>query len=89
MAKAYADSSRLRDYRAVFGTDAGQRVLVDMMTLFGVFRSNFHHDAHVNAYRNGQRDVVLHIIHYMQMKPAELVEARLTAAEMIGEEATS
>ena len=51
------------DFRDVFGTKAGERVLRHLMTQFCVFTStHMTGDSHESDWREGERHVVLYII---------------------------
>ena len=77
----YNDRHRLADYRAAFGSGEGQRVLHDLIARHFVLGPTFAADGITMAYREGQRDVVLHILRYMQMTPADIPQARQTMLE--------
>lgn len=53
---------KINDYEAVFGTDAGERVLEDLMREFHVRDTTFHPEATVHAHSEGERNVVLYIL---------------------------
>lgn len=79
----YDDKMRLADYRIVFGSPEGKRVLNDLIarhyvlgTTFGQ-GSTFSAEPTILARNEGQRDVVLHILRYMQMTPQDIPGARI------------
>ena len=54
---------RRDDYETVFSSEAGQRVLADLMADFHMGRSSHAAgDSHETAFREGERHVVLHIM---------------------------
>lgn len=72
-----ADTQRTLDYKKVFEADEGQRVLRDLMIGF-----NFGHNVYAPgddpmtvAFRDGQRSVVLHILHTLgiEVDPVDAV----------------
>jgi len=72
----YDDAVRLRDYREVFGGEAGKRVLTDLIARHYVLGSTFHHEPTIFAHNEGQREVVLQILRYLQMTPADIPKVR-------------
>ena len=58
------------DYRATFGTEAGQRVLADMLIRWGVMQDPWNGDgAEAVAYRAGKRRAGLEIIEMINADP--------------------
>lgn len=54
---------RKDDYETLFSSQAGQRVLADLMANFHMGRScHSADDSHETAFREGERHVVLHIL---------------------------
>jgi hypothetical protein len=54
---------RYRDFRAVFGTDAGQRVLQDIMGFGNMFRGSvMGENSHVTYKYEGRRELALMIL---------------------------
>lgn len=78
---AYTDKQRIMDYRLVFKSEAGRRVLSDLVKRHGVFKPATELDPYALAYHAGERDVVMDILGYMDMKPED-VETRETLAEV-------
>jgi len=64
------------DYREVFGHGAGQRVLYDLIARHFVLGSTFSPEPTIMAHQEGQRQVVLEILRYMQMHPADVAPTR-------------
>ena len=61
--QAQGQSKRRDDYETTFSTEAGQRVLADLMANFHMGRSSHAAgDSHETAFREGERHVVLHIM---------------------------
>ncbi len=50
------------DYRAVFGSGEGKRVLEDLMRFCGHLRTSFCGDMHKTAFFEGQRNVYLYVL---------------------------
>lgn len=73
----YDDRMRLADYRIVFGSAEGKRVLNDLIARHYLLGSTFSSEATIMAHAEGQRVVVLHILRYMQMTPKDLPATRL------------
>ena len=64
--KPTAHKKRKSDYEEVFSTTTGMRVLSDLSSMFHMGRStHINGDSHEAAYREGQRNVVLHILHML------------------------
>ena len=64
------------DYREIFKSDAGQRVLRHLMVINCVWDNAFDVDSHVTAHNEGKRNAVLAILHRVRYKPSpsEFVE---------------
>ena len=61
--QAQGQSKRRDDYETTFSTEAGQRVLADLMANFHMGRSSHADgDSHETAFRAGERHVFLHIL---------------------------
>lgn len=58
-----AQRTRFADYRAIFASAAGQRVLADMKASFDTAAIFQPGEADATAFRLGQRDVYLRILH--------------------------
>lgn len=62
---------RYRDFRAVFGTDAGQRVLQDIMGFGNMFRGScMGEQSHVTYKYEGRRELALMILTTYTREPA-------------------
>lgn len=62
---------RYRDFRAVFGTDAGQRVLQDIMGFGNMFRGScMGEQPHVTYKYEGRRELALLILTTYTREPA-------------------
>lgn len=57
---------RIDDYGAVFGSDQGKRVLLDLLGHCHVLGSSFDPDPCKTAFAEGQRDVALYILAQVQ-----------------------
>lgn len=73
----YDDKMRIADYRITFSGDSGQRVLHDLIARHYVLGSTIHHEPTIVAFNEGQREVVLHILRYMQMTPKDIPATRI------------
>ncbi|RLE44514.1 hypothetical protein DRJ16_02135 [Candidatus Woesearchaeota archaeon] len=51
----------VRDYKTVFGSEAGKRVLEDLKRICNVLFTSFRSDPYETAFCEGQRSVFLHI----------------------------
>ena len=83
---AYDDRARIQDYRTVFGTEAGKRVLGDMASRHWYFRGTLHPEALVMAHREGERNAILEILRYLELKPDDLAAFRAQVREQFGED---
>jgi len=85
----YDDRMRLMDYRVVFGSEEGKRVLYDLIARHYVLGTTFSGEQLTMAHCEGQREVVLHILRYMQMTPKDIPGVRsgmLAQFELEGED---
>lgn len=78
----YSTKQRLMDYRHVFGGEVGKRVLADLVRRHRVFMPTTELKRLALAYHAGERDVVLEILGYMDMKPED-IDLREQLAEVI------
>lgn len=79
---SYTDRNRLSDYRAVFGSEEGKRVLADLCYANYVVRSTMDRDTNVMVFREGSRAAVLQIFDYLEMTPEHLPKIRDTVREL-------
>lgn len=63
---------RATDYKAVFTTPAGQRVLDDLKVRGFYDQPTFHADSRVHAANEGMRMLLLHILQQVEKTPDEL-----------------
>ncbi len=70
-----------RDYQAVFGSEAGQRVFADLMAAAGVDEDIFADSARVTAYRAGRRSLALRIRNFYNLKFNDKEPERMTQNE--------
>lgn len=62
-----------RDYRAVFGTDAGQRVLNDLLAFSGFAKDALvPNDPQATGYQLGMRRVALRVLSFLHLDEADL-----------------
>lgn len=67
------------DYRQVFATDAGGRVLADILARCGVMQSSYTiGDTHETAFREGRRRVGLELIEMINSDPEALIKLAQT-----------
>jgi hypothetical protein len=65
--------ARTRDYKTVFSTDAGKRVLHDMMQAHRVLSSTFvKGDPDSTILHEGERNVVLRILAILKTSPEDM-----------------
>lgn len=76
---------KIIDYKRVFNTEAGRRVLYDMMDRHFFLRPSFHNsDVNELVYAEGQRGVVLRILTLLEMSPEDVREEIAKGREMNG-----
>ena len=80
----YGDRNRISDYAEVFKSGAGRRVLADLCDRHWFFGGTLHGDSLVMAHREGERNVVLGILHYLELKPVDLPTIRQSVVEQFG-----
>ena len=63
------------EYKRVFGSPDGQKVLHDLMDRFHLLRAtHFRGDSHESAFRDGERHVVITIMQILKQNPEKLME---------------
>lgn len=62
---------KIDDYKHVFGTKAGQRVLRDLEEFCGFQADGFNPDPYVTAYNCGRRSVGAFILQWMELSRTE------------------
>ncbi len=70
---ARSPSKIAQDFREVFQTPAGERVLAHIMAQAGVYQPDVSMDASTLAFNAGQRNIALMISTYLAYKPSEFV----------------
>lgn len=78
---ADAKEALARDYRECFGTDAGQRVLGDLLHRARLLDQHPPVDAHAAALDCGRRSLALHIIDQLRWEPGDLIRLAAARAE--------
>lgn len=73
--KPYNDVSRVIDYRAVFGTDTGRRVLTDILVKGNVFAPIVPTDPIAAARMEGARHLALHIASFIKFDASSFMDA--------------
>jgi hypothetical protein len=84
--KGYTDRQRITDYRATFNTPEGVRVLNDLIFRHYILESTVNIHAVNMAHMEGQRDVVLGILNFMQLKPDDIPQRRVSVLEQFARE---
>ena len=77
MAKKQEDKAvgLVRDYHQVFGSEQGKRVLYDLMSKNNITGSSFvAGETDSTAFNEGSRNVILAILHMLQMSPSQMLE---------------
>lgn len=65
--------AKLIDYKTVFGSAQGKRVLYDMMKAAHMLETSFvKKDSHEMAFREGERNNVIRILAILKMDPEKL-----------------
>jgi hypothetical protein len=65
--------ARVKEYKQVFNSAAGQRVLQDLMQSHHMLSSSFNPtNSNETAFREGERNVVLRIFSILKIDPADL-----------------
>lgn len=72
--KAKRRIATLANYKQVFGTEIGKRVLWDMMQEHFILGHTFHDNPHEMSFREGQRNVVLRILNLIKLDTKLLLE---------------
>ena len=65
---------RIEDFKYVFASDAGQRVLRDLEDFAGLLSDGFDPDPNVTAYNAGRRSVGVYILRMLEMSRDDLQE---------------
>lgn len=83
--------SLAQDYKLVFDSDAGRRVLMDLCTRGFVYGSTFvPGDPHATSHNEGRRSLALRILNQLGLgqSPERYLEEYLSALEARGKEQT-
>jgi hypothetical protein len=64
--------AKIIDYKVAFSTDSGERVLYDLYKVCGLLTSSFSENPQEMAFKEGQRNVVLHILNKLKTDPIKL-----------------
>lgn len=63
----------VKDYKALFGSVIGKRVLADLIDAHYVLRPMFHEtNQHITSVREGERNAVLRILSKLAMNPTKM-----------------
>jgi len=67
--------ARVKDYKQIFSTRAGKRVLADLIEVHYVLKPLFHPtNQHLSSLREGERNTVLRILSLLKMDPIKMRE---------------
>lgn len=66
------EAATREDYVAVFTSPVGKNVLKDMGRAHNLLTSTFDENPHVMALKEGERNVVLRILTFLNMRPEEV-----------------
>lgn len=72
--KSYSDAQRAQDYKDVFNSPQGRRVLADLMAAARVFTPIHTTDPLTLAFHQGERNLALRIATFMAYRPEDFVE---------------
>lgn len=64
--------ARVADYKAVFGSKVGEKVLHDMMQVHGMLSSTFDPNPYEMARKEGERNCILRILTILRVDMKEL-----------------
>lgn len=64
--------SQIHNYRRLFSSQYGQKVLANLCQRFGVFDPYYDSDPNHMYYKQGQRSVILEIVKMTKLDPADL-----------------
>lgn len=64
--------AKVTDYKMVFGTPHGSRVLMDMMKTHGILQSSFDKDPYLTAFKEGERNAVLRILTVLKINVEDI-----------------
>lgn len=81
---SYSDEQRARDYRAAFSTEAGERVLADLVTACHILKPIPPGDALASAFAEGERNVALRIFAFLHYTPAQFRRLPQQVDEVFG-----
>lgn len=62
------------DYKQVFGSDAGQRVLRDLEDFAGLLSDGFSENPYITAYNAGRRSVGVYLLEKLEMDRQRLMQ---------------
>ncbi len=68
----HAQVAKAIDYKVVFGSEEGKRVLHDILKSCGMLTSSFDESSVTMAYKEGQRNVALSLLHKTKVNIQEL-----------------
>ena len=72
--KGYSKMDRYKDFREVFLTDQGMRVLYEILSWGHMFRSSAHlgkFDPYETMFHDGERNIALQIMYTMRAEPRD------------------
>ncbi len=66
--------AKVGDYKATFESAHGKRVLWDMMKAHYFMSSTFEKDSNLSILREGERNAVMRIMHFLKYTPKQIEE---------------
>ena len=70
----YSQVAKVIDYKNVFGSEEGKRVLYDILKISGMLVSSYDENLNTMAYREGQRNLALTIFHKLKVDVKQLTK---------------
>lgn len=64
----------VRAYKAVFKSPKARTVLKDMAVTCGLLSKNFTTDPHLNAFRQGRREVIIEIFEVLEVDELDIID---------------
>lgn len=65
---------QVASYQSIFSTEDGKKVLYDLMKVHNVMGSTFSNNSNEMILKEGERNVVLRIMHILKIDPSKLIE---------------
>ena len=81
----YTDQQRANDYKAIFGSPVGQKVLTDILMKANVFSPIQPTEPLVAARMEGARHLALHIASFIRFDAGEFVQAWQSTKDILND----